>query len=38
MIGIMGAMQAEVDSLIREIRALKKEKVSGYDFALGLLP
>ena len=35
MIGIMGAMQAEVDSLIREIRALKKEKVSGYDFALG---
>ena len=35
MIAIMGAMQAEVDSLIREIKDLKIEKVSGYDFAVG---
>lgn len=37
MIGIIGAMQAEVDSLIREIRDLKIETVSGYDFARGNL-
>lgn len=35
MIGIMGAMQAEVDSLIREIKDLKLEKVCGYEFATG---
>lgn len=37
MIGIMGAMQAEVDSLMREIKDLKVETVSGYDFARGTL-
>lgn len=37
MIGIMGAMQAEVDSLMREIKDLKQEVVSGYRFALGTL-
>ena len=37
MIGIIGAMQAEVDSLIREITDLKLERVSGYDFAVGAL-
>ena len=37
MIGIMGAMQPEVDSLIRELKGAKKQTVSGYDFALGTL-
>ena len=37
MIGIMGAMQPEVDSLIRELKGAKKQTVSGYDFALGPL-
>lgn len=37
MIGIIGAMQAEVDSLMRAIRDLKVETVSGYEFALGRL-
>jgi len=37
MIGIMGAMQAEVDSLMCEIKDLKMETVSGYDFARGTL-
>lgn len=35
MIGIIGAMQTEVDGLIRGIRNLKTEKVSGFEFALG---
>lgn len=37
MIGIMGAMQAEVDSLIGEISDLRRETVSGFEFALGRL-
>ena len=37
MIGIMGAMQPEVDSLIRELKGAKIQTVSGYDFALGTL-
>ena len=37
MIAILGAMQAEVDSLIREIKDVKIENVSGYDFARGTI-
>ena len=35
MIAILGAMQAEVESLIREITDLKFEEVCGYRFAVG---
>ena len=35
MIGIMGAMQAEVDSLIREIKDRKIEKHGAFEFAVG---
>lgn len=37
MIGIIGALQAEVESLIREIRDLRWETVGGYRFALGTI-
>ena len=37
MIAILGAMQAEVDSLIREIKDVKIENVSGSDFARGTI-
>ena len=35
MIAILGAMQAEVDSLIREIVDLKQEEAGGFDFYRG---
>lgn len=35
MIAILGAMQAEVDSLLHEIKDLKLEKAGGFDFARG---
>ena len=37
MIGIIGAMQTEVDGLIQNIRDLRIEKVSGFEFALGYI-
>lgn len=37
MIGIIGAMRQEVDSLIREMGDLRVETVSGYEFAVGAL-
>ena len=35
MIGIIGAMQAEVDGLIREIEGLRTEEIGGFVFRLG---
>ena len=37
MIAILGAMQAEVSSLIKEIENLKQEKAGGFDFARGTI-
>lgn len=35
MIGIIGAMQAEVDGLIRQIEGARTERIGGFDFAVG---